>query len=58
MFSIQEKEEAGFKKIILRDDISKTYAAIIPSCGAILHAFAANAKGKFINVVESYAKQR
>lgn len=55
MFSIQEKEEDGFKKIILRDDISKTYAEIIPSCGAILHAFAANTKGKFINVVESYA---
>ncbi|MEP7229462.1 MAG: aldose 1-epimerase [Ginsengibacter sp.] len=54
MFSIQKKEENGFRKIILTDNISKTFAEIIPSCGAILHAFAADNKGEFLNVVESY----
>lgn len=55
MFSIQKKEENGFKKVILKDDNSKTIAEIIPACGAILHAFIADNKGAFVNVVESYA---
>lgn len=55
MFSIQEKDEEGFKKVTLHDDESNTYATIIPSCGAILQAFAAKVKGKFINVIESYS---
>ena len=54
MFSIQKKEENGFKKIILKDEISKTFAEIIPSCGAILYAFAAQNKGEEINVIDSY----
>lgn len=55
MFSIQEKKDNGFKKIILTDDSTKTFAQIIPECGAILNAFTANNKGNFMNVVESYA---
>lgn len=54
MFSIQKKEENGFKKVILKDDDSKTIAEIIPSSGAILHAFIADNKGSLVNVVESY----
>lgn len=55
MFSIQKKEEDGFKKIILTDDSSKTFAEIVPSCGAILHAFIAENKGEPVNVIQSYA---
>ncbi|MEO6289400.1 MAG: aldose 1-epimerase [Ginsengibacter sp.] len=54
MFSVQRKEENGFRKIILKDEHSKTYAEIIPSCGAILHAFVADNKGEMVNVIESY----
>lgn len=55
MFSIQKKEEDGFKKIILTDESSKTFAEIVPSCGAILHAFVADNKGEQVNVIQSYA---
>ncbi len=54
MFSIQKKEENGFEKIILIDEGSRTFAEIIPSCGAILNSFAADNDGTFLNVVESY----
>ncbi|MEP6584868.1 MAG: aldose 1-epimerase [Ginsengibacter sp.] len=55
MFSIQKKEEDGFKKIILTDESSKTIAEILPSCGAILHAFSAYNKGAYVNVIESHS---
>ncbi len=55
MFSIQKKEENGFKKVILTDESSKTFAEIVPSCGAMLHAFVADNKGQQVNVVESYS---
>ena len=54
MFSIQNKTEDGFDKIILKDEISGTFAEIIPSCGAILHAFSITQNSEVINVVESY----
>ncbi|MDQ6763282.1 MAG: hypothetical protein M3015_11745, partial [Bacteroidota bacterium] len=54
MFSIQQKEENGFRKFILKDESSGTVAEIIPSCGAILHAFVANNKGELVNVIDSY----
>ena len=55
MFSIQKKEENGFKKVILTDESSKTFAEIIPSFGAILYAFVADNKGEQVNVIESYS---
>ncbi len=54
MFLIEKKEEKGFKKIILKDQISKTTAEILPSCGAILHAFTAGNKDSPVNIIESY----
>ncbi len=54
MFSIQKKEQDGFKKVILTDDDSKTIAEIIPSCGAILHKFIAANKGSFIIVLFNF----
>lgn len=54
MFSIQNKKENGFDKIILKDESNGTFAEIIPSCSAILHAFAIIKDEKAFNVVESY----
>jgi aldose 1-epimerase len=54
MFSIHKKIEAGFKKVILKNDITGNYAAIIPSCSAMLHEFVATQDGTSTNVIESY----
>ena len=54
MFSIQKKNENGFGKIILRDELSGTFAEIAPSCGAILHAFTAKKEDREYNVIDSY----
>lgn len=54
MFSITEKTEAGFEKIILKDDSTGTFAEIVPSCSAILHAFAIIKDDQPFNVIESY----
>ncbi|MEO6638281.1 MAG: aldose 1-epimerase [Ginsengibacter sp.] len=54
MFSIQQKEENGFRKFILKDETSTTVAEILPSCGAILHAFIADNKGEYVNVISGY----
>ncbi|MDB5222762.1 MAG: Aldose 1-epimerase [Chitinophagaceae bacterium] len=53
MFSIDTKTENGFDKIILKDESNGTFAEIIPSCSAILHAFTIMHDGE-LNVIESY----
>jgi aldose 1-epimerase len=57
MFIIQNKNENGFDKIILKDESSGTFAEIIPSCGAILYEFAIINDGKEFNVIESYESE-
>lgn len=54
MFSILKKEDSGFRKFILKNENSGTVAEILPSCGAILHAFIAENKGERVNVIDSY----
>lgn len=54
MFSIQEKSESGFEKIILKNDITGNYASVIPACGAILHDFVAMQNDQPVNVIDSY----
>lgn len=54
-FSVETKTENGFKKIILKDNITQTSAEVIASCGAILHAFTVFNNGHFINVIEQYS---
>ncbi len=53
-FSIESKIENGFNKIVLRDNSSQTTVEIIPSCGAILHAFTIVHNNTFINIIDSY----
>ena len=57
MFSINSKKENGFDKIILKDDSTGTFVEIIPSCGAILHAFTIIKEEEAINVIESYESE-
>ncbi len=54
MFSINNKIENGFNKVILKDESSGTFAEVVPSCGAILHAFTVMNDGKEFNVIDSY----
>ena len=57
MFNIQKKTENGFDKIVLIDKTSKTFAEIVPSCSAILHAFTVIKDEKEFNVIESYQSE-
>lgn len=54
-FTVESKTENGFDKIILHDNIAQTSVEVIPSCGAILHAFTVLHNGRFINVIEQYS---
>ena len=54
MFSIHKKNESGFDKVILKNDITNNYAAIIPGCGAILHEFTVERDDEKLNVIDSY----
>lgn len=54
MFTITNKTENGFDKIILKDESNGTFAEIIPSCSAILHAFTIIKDEAAFNVIESY----
>lgn len=54
MFSIKSLSENGFDKIILSDDVSKTFVTILPACGAILHGFEVLHSGNKLNVVDHY----
>ena len=54
MFSITSKSKQGFELIELKDHSGKTYAAIIPACGGILHSFNVWHKDGFVNVIDSY----
>ena len=53
-FAVETKTENGFHKIILKDITAQTHAEVIPSCGAILHAFTVLLNGEPINVIDNY----
>jgi aldose 1-epimerase len=54
MFSIRTIQEQGFEKVLLQEESSGTIAAILPACGALLHAFAVQQDGRPVNVIDSY----
>lgn len=54
MFSIQNKHEGGFSKLVLLDDSTGTQVDIAPSCGAILTGFKVKNDGQETNVIDSY----
>ncbi len=53
-FTVESKTENGFNKTILKDNDTQTSVEIIPSCGAILHAFTVLHNGRSINVIDQY----
>lgn len=54
MFSIQKKIEAGFEKVILKNDVTNNYATILPACCAMLHELVVEQNNAPVNVIESY----
>lgn len=58
MFSIIEKKDVDFEKVILMDDESNTFIEVIPSCGGLLHAFSVLHEGYRINVIDQYAGKK
>ncbi|HMO61090.1 MAG TPA: aldose 1-epimerase [Ferruginibacter sp.] len=54
MFTVSTRQWKGTDMILLSDMSSKTHAEIIPSCGAILHAFSVAYKGGMLNVIEQH----
>lgn len=57
MFAVNTITGTGFEKIILQDTVSHTTAEIIPSCGAILHAFTVVHNEAALNIVDGYANR-
>ncbi len=54
MFSVKNKNENGFNKVVLADELQGTFAEVIPDCGALLHAFGLRHEGTLINIIEGY----
>ncbi len=54
MFTVTQKIENGFSKIILKDKKGKCSAEILPECGAILNVFNIATHGKSLNIIEGY----
>ena len=54
MFSVTITSEADAIKAVLKDVDASTTVEILPSCGAILHAFTIQHNGRSLNVIDSY----
>lgn len=54
MFDARFESDTDFDKVILKDIATKTSVEIIPSCGAILHAFTVFNNGNPLNVIDGY----
>jgi aldose 1-epimerase len=57
MFSVNTITSDDFEKVVLKDTDSQTAAEIIPSCGAILHAFTVLFNGKSLNIIDGYTNR-
>ena len=54
MFIVDKITDTGFEKLVLKNTASGTFAEIVPSCGAVLHAFVVVHNNKTINVIDGY----
>ena len=54
MFSVTITNEGDALKAVLKNTARSTVAEILPSCGAILHAFAVQHDGRALNVIDGY----
>lgn len=58
MFGISAKQENGFDKIVLKNDQDDCTVEIVPSCGAMLHAFIVKDGQGEINLIDSYSSKK
>lgn len=58
MFTVFNKVENGFDTIVLQDNSNQCRVKVLPSCGAILHAFAVLHKGKLLNIMDSHTSKK
>ncbi|CAN5495423.1 aldose 1-epimerase [soil metagenome] len=58
MFDIKSIQKNGFNEVILTDNISNTFVAIVPSCGAILQSFSVVHAGTILNVIDSFNDEK
>lgn len=58
MFGVYRKNENGFEKVQLKDDVNGCTIEVIPSCGAMLHAFCVKAEKGEINLIDSYSSKK
>ena len=54
MFSVTITNERDALKAVLKNTATSTVAEILPSCGAILHAFSVQHDGRALNVIDGY----
>lgn len=54
MFAIEKLYHNGFDQAVLTDQASQTKAAIVPGCGAMLHAFMVYDGKRSMNIIDSY----
>lgn len=57
MFAIEKKHHNGFDQVVLTDNSSQTEAAIVPGCGAMLHAFVVHNGKRSMNIIDSYDRK-
>ncbi|HRQ18221.1 MAG TPA: aldose 1-epimerase [Agriterribacter sp.] len=54
MFAIEKHQQNGFDKVFLTHHTTGTTVAVVPGCGAMLHAFIVQDGDKSINIIDSY----
>jgi aldose 1-epimerase len=54
MFEAILKNDTDFNKVVLKDSTTNTTVEILPTCGAMLHAFSVFNNGELVNVIDGY----
>ncbi len=57
MFAIEKYRQNGFDTVLLTDHTTQTTVAIVPGCGAMLHAFIVQDGDRPINIIDSYSSK-
>ena len=55
MFSVIQRQEGGFHKVILQNETNRV--EVIPNCGSMLNAWFIEINGKRLNVIEGYESE-
>lgn len=57
MFIVERLRQNGFDQVILKEGTTQITVAIVPDCGAMLHAFAVRDGDKAINIIDSFSNR-